>query len=428
MTASEAVRLVIFGGVGVIAQVIIYALYCNDVAFYLDGYTTSLVQLLFSTILMFIVYRPLFHCHLSEDTGRQRFFGGLMVVTYFMLTASRLPIPTWPLGLCALGGLETSRKRVVVMRFVVAILLIAATYLIMQDVVNASRMGVTFWDQEVPDDLLVAIYVTTGGVFSFAVFMLGQTRTLRMHTAGIIRHSLLMGIPFIGIVWGITWIPGIDTGSVRYGPADPPESFAVAIYIVLSAILKVVILATVVEFIKFGRLFEYLALSSVAYIVFPAITSTALMGILPLDSVVGVILLVFGLICAFGMALFCPPERYTTDATRRNMQCSACAESKTWFGCMTRFSDWAGPRTVVSALEDEEDDAPCRARDDGSSNVEAPARRPPFTRGDNEQNFFEVESEDALRAPGPQKDRHSMYSDSPYRAMPGETNGNADKV
>jgi hypothetical protein len=110
------------------------------------------------------------------------------------------------------------------------------------------------------------------------------------------------------------------------------------------------------------------------------------------------------------------------------MQCSACAESKTWFGCMTRFSDWAGPRTVVSALEDEEDDAPCRARDDGSSNVEAPARRPPFTRGDNEQNFFEVESEDALRAPGPQKDRHSMYSDSPYRAMPGETNGNADKV
>jgi hypothetical protein len=358
MSSETHTRLIVSAGVAVVAHFAMYGLYANDIAFYMDGYTTSLVQVVFCALIMIFAYRPFFHCSLSIRTNRQTAMGTMYVVTFFMLTASRLPVPLWALLLCVVGGLAVDRKRALLVRFTVAVMLIAGAYMVMLDAVAVTNMGGVYWNQAMPADLLTAVYVVTGGVYSVALFLLGQARTPTMHTADVVRGSLLWATPFIFLIWALTWIPGFNSVNVRFGPADPADKVGVVFYVFFAAAMKLIILAAAVEFVKFGRLFEYLALSAVSYLVFPMITSTVMHGIIPLESVVGLILLVIGALISTVMSSFCTTSTYARD---RDMTCRTCDEQKTWCGCMWSPITWwgqggrGGGTHVDLHLGDEED-------------------------------------------------------------------------
>ena len=409
MAREEPVRLLIAGGIGVIAQIAIYGLYTDDVAFYLDGYTTSLVQIVFVAVFMAIIYRPLFYCHASQITTRQRLFGGLMVTTYFMLTASRLPIPPWPLALCAIAGVTTERKRAVLLRFLVAGLIIAGGRLVVGDALATSKMGITFWDQTINQQTLFVIYVLIGGVFTFALFLLAQVRTKRLHTAQFVLNTFVGGSVWIAIIWGFTWIPGLTMGNVRFPTSEVDAGVEVITYVIFAAFLKLIIIATAIEFIKFGHLFNYLALSASAYMVFPMMTSLALDGIMPMDSIVGLILLVFGILISMMLVLFCEPAPYLVTEAHVDLSCDECRRSKTWLGCMhaPSFVWGSTPHAMPpSATEDEEEDErnshpletlPVQFTLD-DADEETQTRALPH-RGTSERNVFDVLGEATLEPP-----------------------------
>ncbi len=111
MVHHETMRLFLTGGIGLCAQITVYALYSNPIAFYLDGFTTSLIQLIFNAIVMTIIYRPFFHCSVSNSTTRQKVTCALLVCTYFLLTTSRLPVPLFALVLCVIASDESTLVR-----------------------------------------------------------------------------------------------------------------------------------------------------------------------------------------------------------------------------------------------------------------------------------------------------------------------------
>jgi len=411
MTREEPVRLLISGGIGVIAQIAIYGLYTDDVAFYLDGYTTSLVQIVFMAIFMAIIYRPLFYCHTSQITTKQRLFGGLMVTTYFMLTASRLPIPPWPLALCAIAGGTTERKRAVLLRFIVAGLIITGSRLVVGDALATSKMGITFWDQTISPPTLFVIYTLIGGVFTIALFLLAQVRTQRMHTAQLVMNTFAGGSIWIAIIWGFTWIPGLTMGNVRF-PSEVDASMEVVSYVLFSAFLKLIIIATAIEFIKFGHLFDYLALSAFSYMVFPMMTSLSLNGNMPMESIVGLILLVFGILISMTLILFCEPAPYLITEAHVDLSCDECRRSKTWLGFMHAPAFLWGTTAHAmppSAAEDQEDED--HEEDNPHSHISLPIH---FTLDDSdedtltrslprhmtsERNVFDVLGEPTLEPP-----------------------------
>jgi hypothetical protein len=359
MATDNSQRLIIVGGFGIVAQLAVYGLYTDNVAFYLDGYTTSLVQICVVALILGVVHRPLFHCYTSQTTVRQQIAGGMMVVSYFMLTASRLPIPPWPLIFAVFAGVQDERKRTILTRLFIALAIVIGTRMLVSDALATSRMGITFWDQaDVPADTLLALYFIIGGVFTASLCILTQIRTGTMHTASLVMNSFMIGVPILGVLWALAWIPGVTTGSVRYGATDESDATGVAFYVAFAAFLKLIIMSTVIEFIKAGRVFDYLGMSAIAYMVFPLVTTGSNSGILPRTSIVGMILVLFGIIVAFFNILFGLPPVYEIPASRLDLSCPECNRTKTWFGFMHSPLYWCCrgrmPSQPHSAMDDDD--------------------------------------------------------------------------
>ena len=346
-----------------------------------------------------------------------------MVVSYFMLTASRLPIPPWPLIFGAIAGVQDERKRTIAMRLFIACTVVAGTRLLVSDAIATSRMGITFWDQtDIPDDILFTLYAFIGATFSISLCLLTQIRTKSMHSASLVLNSFTIAVPIIGVLWGLTWIPGMTTGSVRYEATDDKGLAAVIFYVTFAAFLKLIIVATTVEFIKAGRVFDYIGISATAYLVFPMITTGNSEGIMPFTSILGMILVIFGICAAFFNVLFGLPPVFEVPSSRLDMLCKECSRTKTWFGCMhsplfwihranrSSFPDSAVDMDVEFDIKTDTEGDDEEAHELNFGRAERPRHTTTNThtikettvlgaRHSSERNMFEIEEVDPLSPP-----------------------------
>jgi hypothetical protein len=323
-----------------VAQVVTYLLYAHPVAFYLDGFTTSLVQVVTSAVVLTLAYRPFFKCHRSSTTVSQRILGALLVVSFFMLTAMRAPIPLWPLVLCVVAGLETNFPLVFLLRAVCTLVTCVGCWFLTMDVVAITRMGMVFWAHKADDAILLAMYAGLSFVYSVALFALSSRRVLTtsMHTADLVRLSFLYAVPILLAIWALSWIPLINLGNQRFGTTDPAKFIASVFYVPFSAMLKVVIVAAVVEAVKFGQLYTYMSLSALSYVVFPLTAAAVNHGQLTVHGTLGLGLLSIGSVVAFMQCICCTPEKYRQEEFDRT--CDTCATEKTWLGFMWAPSTW----------------------------------------------------------------------------------------
>jgi len=336
MSHDMQVRLISCGMVGLASQITIYAMYASPVAFYLDGFTTSLIQMVVASVVLGLMYRPFFHCPTSNMNTVHLLLSMTLVASFFVLTTARLPAPLWPIVFCLVAGVETLRKRMLVVRTLVAIAVFAGSTLLTIDVVDVTRIGDVFYGEKNSESAFVVTYSLAGSLFTVSVFMLERYREERLHTARVVRNGFFLGTIAIAFLWGMSWIGPLGGTRIRVGPANVAEQTGIFFYVVFAVLPKILTLATLVEFVKLGQLFNYLVLSALAFLVFPMVASSGT-DAPPRNTIIGIVMVIVAF-CVSLLSMCCTQNAFAP--TIRDMTCRVCRENKQWMGCMWSPITW----------------------------------------------------------------------------------------
>jgi hypothetical protein len=350
-------RLVWVGILAVLAQTAMNGTYGVDLAFVIDGYSTAVLQLTLVTGFMLLAYPFLFHCCHSEVTWPQVLSAGIVIFSLFAFTASRLPIPLLPLFVSAAQSVKGD-CRVGLIRVVAACLIGVGAFVSLVDVTDMMALPGAFWQQPLQTPILQTVYALMTLMYTGGLIVLARTVTPAMHTAAVVRGGLLCALPLVLVAWGTTWMPVLAAAqpNVRWGTPDPALRAAVAGITIAVAAVKGVLLACMVEFVKFGYLFEFLVLTGFAYLVFPLTVSAV--GVPDTATWVGIGFLCAGVLIAF-VLLFCQKTRRSPTMFDRDadpavlpadgVRCKRCSMQPSLLGMCWPPSMWANTAHDVDA-------------------------------------------------------------------------------